>query len=155
MAEESSRDVGRKEERGSPFETERASPRASQRETFPKSARIRRGADFRRVWREGRRVEGRHVIMGLRPNPAGSRGGFVVGREVGNSVIRHRVIRLLREIYRRNRGGLEPGLDIVLRAKKGAGSSDHETLRAEILSLWGRAGILREKPSRPGEADSR
>jgi ribonuclease P protein component len=66
--------------------------------------------------------------------PTSARVGLVVGRTVGNSVVRHRVSRRLRaaaagELYR-----LPPTADLVLRARPESAAADFATLRADLAA---------------------
>jgi RNase P protein component len=53
----------------------------------------------------------------------GNRLGISVSKKVGNSVVRHRVTRLIREIYRLNETIFKTGLDIVVIARPAAKES--------------------------------
>jgi ribonuclease P protein component len=50
-------------------------------------------------------------------SPAAARAGFVVGKSVGNSVVRHRVTRRLRAVVRAELHRLPAGADLVVRAR--------------------------------------
>ena len=45
--------------------------------------------------------------------------GISVSKRVGNSVVRHHITRLLREIFRLNNNRIKTGLNIILVAKRG------------------------------------
>jgi ribonuclease P protein component len=74
--------------------------------------------------------------------------GITVTRKVGGAVVRHRVKRRVREIYRRweHRRRL-PALDLVVHAKRQAGEADFEALRSEMIGLL---EPLRESVHRTG-----
>lgn len=60
------------------------------------------------------------VHLALLPeSPEGPRVGFVVSKKVGNSVVRHRVTRRLREIIRPRIDALPPGSTCVIRSLPG------------------------------------
>ncbi len=73
------------------------------------------------------------AVAGL-PPAAGPRAGFVVGRAVGNSVVRHRVTRQLRAVVREQLPRLPQTLDLVVRARAEAGTAGFETLRRDLAT---------------------
>jgi ribonuclease P protein component len=104
--------------------------------------RLRRRADFLRAYRTGRRRHGALAILYFVPSQVGHpRIGITASRKVGNAVLRHRLKRRIKEIYRRwmDRGKL-PALDLVVHLKPEAGGADREAFRAELLRLLG--GVL-------------
>lgn len=64
----------------------------------------------------------------------GPRAGFVVGRAVGNSVVRHRVTRRLRAAVREELPRLPATADLVVRARPEAGTATSETLRRDLAA---------------------
>jgi len=93
--------------------------------------RMRRSDDFR-VASRGQRIRiGRLVLTAaLRStDPAdGVRVGFAVGRNVGNSVVRHRVVRRLRAIMRSRTSALPAGARVVVRGLPGCADASHDEL---------------------------
>ncbi len=63
-----------------------------------------------------------------------ARVGLVVGRAVGNSVVRHRVSRRLRAAAAEELHRLPPTADLVLRARPESGAADFATLRADLAA---------------------
>lgn len=83
--------------------------------TLPKSHRLRRPAEFRRVYDQGRSAaDAVLVVYALANQLPFSRLGLSVSRKVGGAVARNRWKRLLREAFRHVRGDLPPGCDLVL-----------------------------------------
>lgn len=106
-------------------------------ENFPRRERLRRREDFLRCYREGRRRHGSLVVLHALPNALGHpRLGLTVGRKVGGSVVRNRVKRRIREIYRRwsDRSRL-PGLDLVVHAKPAIAGAPFTELATELDRL--------------------
>jgi ribonuclease P protein component len=64
--------------------------------------------------------------------PAGARAGFVVGKGVGNSVVRHRVTRRLRAAVRAELHRLPPTADLVVRARPEAAVASSDALRRDL-----------------------
>ena len=105
---------------------------------YPKAARMRRRREFLTLQRQGRR---RHtasfVVLQL---PAGgpiSRLGVTVSSRVGNAVVRNRVKRLVREIFRERRLALPAPLDIVVIAKPDAAQITHAQAAYELERALG------------------
>ena len=71
-----------------------------------------------------------------------TQGAVVVSRRVGGAMIRNKVKRRLREIYRHELPGLKSGLWLVITAKPSAATASSEELRREWLRLGGRLSIF-------------
>ena len=71
--------------------------------------------------------------------------GVTVSRRVGGSVVRSRVKRLVREIFRRHRDLLPPG-DTVVIARSGAGTLSYWEVLDELTRLWTRAVATKPTP---------
>jgi ribonuclease P protein component len=111
---------------------------------------VRRRADYLRCYRTGRRRHGSLATLHFVPNQLGHpRIGITASRKVGNAVVRQRLKRRIREIYRRwqHRGTL-PALDLVVHLKPEAGKADFASLQAELLRLF--AGVLPRRPLEEG-----
>lgn len=104
-------------------------------ERFPWRQRIVNSADFRSIYDKGRRVDaGKFVLFG-RPNALGfHRLGLTVSRKVGGAVVRNRVKRLFREIFRRSSTAIPCHFDLVVNAKKGCDLVPYAVLRDGFLS---------------------
>ena len=64
--------------------------------------------------------------------PPGARAGFVVGKAVGNSVVRHRVTRRLRAAVRDELDRLPATADLVVRARPEAATANSADLRSDL-----------------------
>jgi ribonuclease P protein component len=101
--------------------------------TYPKEARIRRRAEFLELQRLGRRRHTAHLVVIRRPSAAAtSRLGVTVSRRVGNAVVRNRVKRLVRELFRQRRAELTPAHDLLVIAKPGADSLTYAQAAIEL-----------------------
>ena len=80
---------------------------------------------------------------GTSPAPAGARAGFVVGRAVGHSVVRHRVTRRLRAVVGAELHRLPETADLVVRARPEAAAASSDTLHRDLA-----AGLDRLLPDR-------
>lgn len=75
--------------------------------------------------------------------PSGARAGFVVGKAVGNSVVRHRVTRRLRAVVGAELHRLPPTADLVVRARPEAATAPSAVLHRDL-----HAGLDRLLPER-------
>jgi ribonuclease P protein component len=117
---------------------------------LPAQARLRRRPDFTAVVRSGRRAGRPTMVLHYLPerpvNPAprdaatvgGPRAGFVVGRAVGNSVVRHRVTRRLRAVVLDQLDRLPPTADLVVRAKPEAAVAGSAELHRDLSAALDR-----------------
>ncbi len=64
-----------------------------------------------------------------------SRIGISVSKKVGNSVIRHRIVRLIRESYRLNKDKIKTGFDIVVVARNTAKGKNFHDIESAFLHL--------------------
>jgi ribonuclease P protein component len=77
---------------------------------------------------------------------AGPRAGFVVGKAVGNSVVRHRVTRRLRAVVREELGRLPDTADLVVRARPEAATATSVQLRRVLAAGLDRVLADRTRP---------
>lgn len=80
-------------------------------------------------------------------SPSGARAGFVVGKAVGNSVVRHRVTRRLRAVVGAELHRLPPTADLVVRARPEAATAPSAVLHRDLSA--GLERLLPERAARP------
>ena len=138
--------------RSSPAVVARAA-RSSPPDVLPAQARLRRRPEFTAVVRSGRRAGRPTMVLHYLPerpvdgvlsstparnrataHPSSARVGLVVGKSVGNSVVRHRVSRRLRAAAAEELHRLPATADLVLRARPESGAADFGTLRADLAA---------------------
>jgi len=76
------------------------------------------------------------TLLGVASPTGSSRIGITVSRKVGGAVVRNRVKRLFREIFRYNRSALAPPLDLVLIARPGVDQRTTAELTREFLTRF-------------------
>ncbi len=104
-------------------------------ERFPKSVRLVSQLDFDRVFHEGVVAsDSVLVIHAVRGKQTWTRIGLSVSKRVGNSPIRNRWKRLIREAFRHQKMELPLAIDMVVRPKRGA-VPDYDLVFASLLKL--------------------
>ncbi len=86
---------------------------------FPGKYRIKKKSDFKRVYENGERFFHSYFVIFYLKNGLGySRLGLTVSRKIGRAVVRNRIKRRLREIFRLNRYRINGGFDLVFNVKR-------------------------------------
>ena len=115
--------------------------------------RLTTGAEYRRVFRRGARVDSALFLLLAAENRQGHhRLGLAAGRRVGSAVQRNRARRLLRESFRKNKQGGAGGLDLVLVAKReivGRSQGEVEREFRECLRRLAARSAVRRGPTAP------
>lgn len=107
-------------------------------ERFRRRERMTRSADFLRCYRRGRRRRGSSATLHFHTNDrSNARLGITASRKIGGAVVRHRVKRRVREIYRRwvDRDAVA-GLDVVVHLQPGCAQTGFDTFREELVRLF-------------------
>lgn len=107
------------------------------------SESLKNNSDFQKVYREGKSFANRYLVMYVLENKTDrNRLGISVSKKVGNSVVRHRVTRLIRESYRLQEDMFNSGLDMVVIARKSAKDKTCQEIESALLHLGKLHGIL-------------
>ena len=90
------------------------------------SESLKKNHQFQFVYKNGRSYANKYLVMYIKENGTDrNRIGISVSKKVGNSIVRHRVTRLIRESYRLHEAIFNSGLDIVIVARASAASVDY------------------------------
>ncbi len=100
---------------------------------------------FRRLYATSGHANGYLVLYARKNRMNTNRVGVTVGKKLGHAVVRNRVRRRLREVYRLNEEQFTPGWDIVVVARSRCIKADFGKLTQAYLSLAEKAGILRQE----------
>ena len=97
---------------------------------------LKKNDDFKNVYKKGKSYANKYMVMYvLKNNKEVNRIGISVSRKVGNSVVRHRVTRLVRESYRLHENIFNSGLDIVVIGRNNAKSASYAEIESALLHL--------------------
>ena len=100
------------------------------------SESLKKNHQFQFVYKNGKSYANKYLVMYVKENGIEkNRIGISVSKKVGNSVVRHRVTRLVRESYRLHEAVFNSGLDIVVVARPSAASVGYEEIESALLHL--------------------
>ena len=100
------------------------------------SESLKKNDDFQRVYKTGKSYANKYLVMYVVENNTDkNRLGISVSKKVGNSVVRHRVTRLIRESYRLHENIFNSGLDIVVIARSSASKVTYAEIESALLHL--------------------
>ena len=109
------------------------------------STSLKSNRDFKYVYGNGKVKANKYLVMYLIGNDlAINRIGISVSKKVGNSVVRHRLTRLIRESYRLSEKVFNSGLDMVVVVKPSAKECTYKEIESALLHLAKLHGILNE-----------
>ena len=119
------------------------------------SESLKKNKDFQIVYRNGRSCANRLLVMYVHPNGREkNRIGISVSKKVGNSVVRHRLTRLIRESYRISEEKFRCGFDIIIIARTIARGSDYRSIESALIHLGKLHKIVSAEPEKSADADT-
>ena len=111
---------------------------------------VKENYEFRRIYRKGRSAVSPYFVVYCLKNRAGaSRLGITVSKKLGHAVVRNRVRRRMRELYRTNESKLRPGYDIVMVARTRAIFARYSDLESSFLRLMKKLELTLPREEEP------
>ena len=109
------------------------------------SESLKKNHRFQFVYKYGKSYANKYLVMYIKENGTeGNRIGISVSKKVGNSVVRHRVTRLIRESYRLHEDVFDSGLDIVIIARNSAREIGFHEVESALLHLGSLHKIIKK-----------
>ena len=102
---------------------------------------IKKNEDYQKVYHSGKSYANKYLVMYVMTNDLQknnqpiNRIGISISKKVGNSVVRHRLCRLVRESYRLHEKVFNSGLDIVIVARPSAATVGYNEVESALLHL--------------------
>jgi len=107
---------------------------------------LKKNRDFQKVYKKGISYANKYLIMyRLENRTEENRVGICVSKKVGNSVVRHRLTRLIRESYRLNESSFQAGYDFVVIARNDSKKCSFYEIEKALLYLAKIHKIIKEK----------
>ncbi|MEE8113281.1 MAG: ribonuclease P protein component [Nitrososphaerales archaeon] len=112
---------------------------------FSKEERLRKRREFLGVYERGDKIQSTYFVLYILENgKSHHRLGITASRKIGRAVVRNRIKRRLREIFRTNKQVIFPHCDMIVNAKRAAARAHNQQIQEDILK-----GILRWKRKAP------
>ena len=106
---------------------------------------LKKNSDFRRLYSKGKSTVNPYMAVYCRRNGRGvNRVGYTVSTKLGHAVVRNRVRRRLREIYRLNSSQLKTGWDIVIVARSRCVGAEYSRMDAAFMAACEKMSLRRE-----------
>ena len=104
---------------------------------------LKRNYEFHRLYSKGHSAATPFlVVYARRTKRQTNRIGFTVSTKLGKAVVRNRIRRRLREIYRLNEDRIPRGTELVVVARARAVNATYPQLEKAFLSACGKLGLL-------------
>jgi len=104
---------------------------------------LRKNHEFKRLYNKGRSAASQCAVVYCRRNGLPeNRLGVTVSTKLGGAVVRNRIRRRLKEVYRLNEEKLSAGFDIVLVARMRSAHAGFKELESSLLSIFRNLKII-------------
>jgi ribonuclease P protein component len=111
-----------------------------------KTVSLKQNHLFRRLYNKGQSAVSPYMAVYIRrTGRPENRLGFTVSTKLGHAVVRNRVRRRLREIYRLHETELVTGMDMVVVARVRAVHATYSQLDAAFVKLCSKLGVLKKE----------
>ena len=107
-----------------------------------KEYRLRKNADFRKVYRSAKSVSTRYLVLYPKARKGdGIRIGFSISKKVGKANVRNYYKRRLREIVRHNLHRIKPGYDLIILTRVPVTELEYHELEKNVKYLLRKSGV--------------
>ena len=108
------------------------------------SISLKSSSVFQRLYSKGKNAVSHLLVIYCRKTKRStSRVGITVSKKLGKAVVRNKIRRRIREIYRTNEDKFLPGFDIVVVARKESPSASYRDLEKQFLYLADKLGMMK------------
>ena len=104
---------------------------------------LKSNLEFQKVYKQGKSYANKYLVMYITENGTDKNYlGISVSKKVGNSVVRHRIKRLIKESYRLHEAVFNSGLNIVIVARVSAKGISFKDIESAVLHLGKLHGVI-------------
>lgn len=109
-----------------------------------KKYRLRKNIEFKRVYNKGKNYWNRNLTLYVKKNGLEeTRLGITITKKIGNAVVRNKIKRRVKEIYRLNKHRVKNGYDLIFIPKKNVVDLSYKELERSIIHILRISKILR------------
>ncbi|TCT12242.1 ribonuclease P protein component [Natranaerovirga pectinivora] len=106
---------------------------------------LKTNKEFKSTYSLGKSYANKYLVMYvLKNNLETNRLGISVSKKVGNSVVRHRITRLIREFFRLNQCRLKNGYDIIVIARVNSNGKNYNEIENALNHLLLKMNLLKD-----------
>ena len=106
---------------------------------------LKKNKEFQEVYQQVKSYANKYLVMYVKKNGfEKNRIGISVSKKVGNSVVRHRITRLVRESYRLNEEKFTKGFDLAVVSRTAAKGKSYNEMESALLHLGRMHGICKK-----------
>jgi len=113
--------------------------------------RLRSNMEFKKVYSGGKSYWNRNLVLYVKKNNVGdTRIGYSITKKIGNAVVRNKIRRRMKEIYRLNFNGVKNNYDLILIPKKNIVDISYKELESAMLHILKIANVLKVQSDKNG-----
>jgi len=110
-----------------------------------KELKLKNNLEFRKIYDSGKSFANRYLVIFFKKNNQPyTRVGFTTTKKLGNSVIRNKVKRRMKEAFRLNNHKIKDGYDLIFLSRVSAKDVSYKDIESAILHLAKLSGILKK-----------
>lgn len=107
--------------------------------------RLRNNMEFKKVYNGGKNYWNRNLILYAKKNNMEyTRVGYSITKKIGNSVVRNKVRRRMKEIYRLNFDNLKDGYDLIFIPKRNVVDISYKEMESAMLHILRLSKVLKK-----------
>ena len=107
---------------------------------LPSNLRLRKKLEYKTVFADGKSYPSKHTVLIIMKGS--TKYGFIASKKVGNSVVRNRARRLMREVIRLHMSDLIKGVQIICIARSTIKGVSYFEVEKSMLNTLNRAKLL-------------
>lgn len=116
-----------------------------------KMYRLRSNMEFKKVYKNGKNYWNRNLILYVKKNDLGySRVGYSITKKIGNSVVRNKIRRQMKEIYRLKFNLIKSNYDLIFIPKKNVVDISFKELESAMIHIMKIAKLLNKESEKNG-----